>query len=76
MDLYLTEAELERRTGRRYAKVQKRVLKAMGIPFDEDADGKPLVLRSVVERDSAPLQVAPPRPGPDPGALAAIMGSR
>jgi hypothetical protein len=44
-DTYLTEAEIQRLTGRKYAKVQARVLARQGWQFTLDGDGKPLVLR-------------------------------
>lgn len=50
MNLYLDIAEVKRQTGRTYKSAQKRVLRAQGIPFGEDDAGRPLVLRSSIER--------------------------
>lgn len=49
-DTYLSEAEIERLTGRHYPKVQCRVLAAGDWPFSVDADGRPLVLRAVHDK--------------------------
>ena len=46
-DIYLTTDELERLTGRKYAKVQRQVLAERGWKFEVDADGRPLVLRQL-----------------------------
>jgi len=43
---YLTEAEIQRLTGRRYPKVQAKVLAENGWTISLDADGRPLVLRA------------------------------
>jgi hypothetical protein len=45
-DTYLTEAEIERLTGRRYHKWQAKALARAGYTFTLDADGKPIVLRA------------------------------
>lgn len=46
VDTYLTEAELERLTGRKYPKVQAKVLAAGGWPFELAGDGRVLILRA------------------------------
>jgi len=45
-DTYLTELEIERLTGRKYAKAQARVLADRKWAFELDGDGKALVLRA------------------------------
>ncbi len=47
IDIYLTPSEIERLTGRKYAKVQRKVLAARGWKFELDADGRPLLLREL-----------------------------
>lgn len=44
-ETYLTENEIARLTGRRYAKYQRQSLAERGWKFEVDADGRPLVLR-------------------------------
>jgi hypothetical protein len=46
---YLTAEDLKRLTGRSYASAQKRVLRAQGIRYVEDANGRPVVHRAAVE---------------------------
>ena len=45
-DTYLTEAEIRALTGRKYPKVQARILAELGWTFQPDGDGRPLVLRA------------------------------
>ena len=58
-DTYLTEAEIERLTGRQYAKVQAKVLADRGWTFEPDGDGKPLVLRAYHDRRMGMVQETP-----------------
>lgn len=49
--MFLTSRELEELTGRRRASAQRRALERMHITFVADpGDGRPRVLRSLVER--------------------------
>lgn len=48
--MFLTPETVRRLTGRIYAKAQKRVLLARGIPFVEDGDGRPVVQIADLER--------------------------
>ena len=45
-DTYLSAAEIERLTGKKYGKAQCKELAARGWVFEPDANGKPLVLRA------------------------------
>lgn len=45
-DTYLSEAEIERLSGKKYPKVQAKVLAARGWTLELDGDGKVLILRA------------------------------
>lgn len=45
-DTYLSAAELERLTGKKYGKAQCKALAERGWVFEPGSDGKPLVLRA------------------------------
>lgn len=47
---FLDEEDLKKLTGKEQHTAQKRFLKRKNIPFDENAIGEVLVLRSVIER--------------------------
>jgi hypothetical protein len=48
--MFLSAADLQLLTGRTRPKAQMRQLRAQGIDFIVDGDGRPRVLQSVVER--------------------------
>lgn len=48
--MFLSAAEIFELTKRKKPSAQMRRLRAMGVDFKPDGDGKPLVLKSVVER--------------------------
>lgn len=50
MTLTLSPEELQELTGRTRAGAQRRALEQMGLAFFTDADGRPRVLRALVER--------------------------
>lgn len=74
--MFLTPDEIYRITCRRQRAAQKRELRAKGYAFDEDAAGRPLVLRSTVEARHAATRHQEGSKGPDSAALAALMGGR
>jgi len=49
MSLFLSDADLEELTRRKRAGAQRRALTAMGIAFVPDPEGRPRVLRALVE---------------------------
>lgn len=80
MGLFLDFDDLYRLTRKKQANAQKRVLKAKGYDFEEDPQGRPLVLRAQIESRilgtaARELEQAL-KPGPDSAALAALMGQR
>lgn len=65
---FLTDDEVRRLTGRRYANAQFKRLALIGIPAVPDADGRPIVLRLAAEaRMGAPAERK--RTGPDWSAM-------
>lgn len=72
--MFLTPKQLERLTGRKYARVQIGVLTAKNIPFTLDADGKPVVHRNAV--DPAKAQQAVTVAVPNFAALASFKNGR
>ena len=69
-ETYLTEAEIERLTGRTSPAAQCRRLVAIEMPFIPDADGRPLVLRAVHDQRAGLKREKVPR-GPRLAGLAA-----
>ena len=53
MSLVLNKNELEQYTGRVQRRSQRRVLDAMGIPYELRPDATIVVLRSSIEREAA-----------------------
>ena len=47
---FLSQEEIERVTGRKYAPAQKRVIARNAIRFTVDAAGRPIVLRASMEK--------------------------
>lgn len=72
--MFLTPKQLERLTGRKYARVQIGVLTAKHIPFTLDADGKPVVHRNAV--DPAKAQQTVTGAVPNFAALASFKTGR
>jgi len=59
-DVFLTDEQLARLTGRRMKSLQIRWLKAAGIPFRVNATGHPVVTRAAIEgRQEQQAQPAP-----------------
>lgn len=70
---FLTITEIRRLTGRTYAPAQRRVLDTRKIPYDQDAKGRPIVLRAVIERRQLGKAVSPePAWTPDFSAFPAV----
>lgn len=74
--MFLSRDEIYRITRKRQRAAQKRVLRARGYAFEEDAAGWPLVLWTTVERRHAAANDSTLGRGPDRAALAALMERR
>lgn len=75
-ETYLTEDEIARLTGRKYAKLQRQVLADRGWKFEVDADGRPLVLRQLHdERLGAKTSTAKRARGPRLEGLSSRRGA-
>lgn len=73
VDTFLTRAELQRLTDKTYAPAQRRVLDARKIPYEQDAKGRPIVLRAVLERRQLGKATSPePGRAPDFSAFPAV----
>lgn len=72
-ELFLSIPEVKRATGRTYSPAQRRVLDAKKIPYDEDGEGRPIILRAVYERRQLGKAItAEPARGPDFSAFPAV----
>ncbi len=72
-DDFLSKKAVERLTGKTYAPAQRRVLDSRKIPYDQDAKGRPIILRAVNERRQLGKAVtAEPARGPDFSAFPAV----
>jgi hypothetical protein len=61
VSLFLSDDDLEVLTRRKRASAQRRALQAMGIAFVPDPEGRPRVLRALVERMMGTPQPTPKR---------------
>lgn len=70
-DLFLTDEQLVKFTGRRAKSRQIKWLREVGVPFRVNATGHPVVARAVVEgREGAKEALEPPAPGWTPRVIA------